>query len=144
MAALDPKAVRKKILADPNTAKIADTLQIPLEDYVDQVVEYVLNPKKDPDLVVIKDDDLKKLGLFAPNPREMANYLDDHLEAAEVSEVTDFTPAKKPKVTLSGANEMPAVQAPTHGKSGQQKAAAKPENKALKDAVKKNRGTGKL
>ncbi|MBX5484974.1 MAG: hypothetical protein IRZ16_24415, partial [Myxococcaceae bacterium] len=57
----------ERILRDPNTAKIAEKLSVPLEEYVQMVMTFYLDPKQEPEFVTISDENLKKMG--APPPK---------------------------------------------------------------------------
>jgi hypothetical protein len=94
--------VRKRVLSDPNTAKIAKELNIPLEDYVTQVVYFVLHPEADPDMLLVEDQDLRAQGHTPPKQSEMLAYLKEAVAVVEASGATGFDDAKKKKVSLDG------------------------------------------
>lgn len=100
--------VRAKVLEDPNTAKIAKRLGVPLQAYVDQVVHFVMNPKAEPSLYVVEDRDLAALGMPAPREDEMGRYLLEAAQVADAAGATGFSDPKKKLVTLA---DLPAVQA---------------------------------
>jgi hypothetical protein len=126
----DPEVIRKKVLSDPNTAKIAENLGVPLEEYVNQVIHFVLNPNAEPSLYVVEDEDLRAMGYPPPDADAMGQYI---IEAATIAQTanpsrTEFTEARKP----------PPVQLETPT------AAAKPEQEdsALKAELEKARRAG--
>ncbi len=94
----DPDAIRAKVLADPNTAEIAESLGVELDDYVDRVVEFVMNPKLKPELVAASDAALKAAGHTPPDQAEIVAYLKS--AAALVVEKSKFTQAQKAPVSL--------------------------------------------
>jgi len=94
--------VQKRVMSDPNTAKIAKELAIPLEQYVAQVCYYLLNPDADPDMVLVEDEDLIKMGHQPPKQSEMLAYLKEAVAVAEASGATGFEDSKKKQVALDG------------------------------------------
>lgn len=79
----DANALRKKVLADENSAEIARNLGISTAEYVDQVMHFLLSPPQEPWLYVIEDDDLLTLGLEPPDREEMGRFV---MEAARRAE----------------------------------------------------------
>jgi hypothetical protein len=101
----DPEAIRKKVLADPNTEQIAKNLGVPLEDYVNQVVHFVLHPNEDPNIYIVEDEDLRAMGLEPPNAEEMGRFvMNAATEATAIEEAkgsrTEFVEARKDPVRL--------------------------------------------
>jgi hypothetical protein len=101
----DPEVIRKKVLSDPNTEQIAKRLGVPLEDYVNQVVHFVLNPNEDPNVYLVEDEDLRQMGYEPPDPEEMGRFvMNAATEAAAVADATgaktEFVDAKKEPVKL--------------------------------------------
>jgi hypothetical protein len=122
-----PENVRKKVLEDPNTAQIAKKLGVTLEEYVEQVVHFVMNPKAEPSLYVVEDQDLEALGMPPPDEDEMGRYLIEAVQVANAAGATGFTDAKKKLVTLS---ETPAAQADEEHSDPRLKAQLEKELKA--------------
>lgn len=54
--------VRAELLADPHTKDIAKTLGIPLEEYVEKVLDYAQHPEKQPQFNVLPDEVIKAQG----------------------------------------------------------------------------------
>ena len=104
------EAIRTKALADPNTAKIADQLGVPLEDYVQQVVHFVLNPDAEPQLYVASDADLRKAGFEPPDGNAVGRYLVEAATVADAAGATAYAGGPKKKlVTMSDASALPTV-----------------------------------
>jgi hypothetical protein len=82
----DAKSLRKKVLADENTAEIARNLGISTEEYVDQVMHFLLSPPQEPWLYVIEDEDLLTLGLEPPDREEMGRFVMEAARRAEAAE----------------------------------------------------------
>ncbi|MBL9036968.1 MAG: hypothetical protein JNG84_00505 [Archangium sp.] len=103
----DAASIRKKILADPNTEGIAKNLGVTLDEYVDRVVHFVLNPSDDPEIYLAEDEDLEAMGMKPPDEGSMLKYLKEAFEALQSTEKTDFSAAPKRTMSLDGA---PAVK----------------------------------
>ena len=58
--------LRAKILSDPNVAKLAAELGMPLDEYVNTIGYYMNNPGVEPAFLVVSDENLKKMGVDAP------------------------------------------------------------------------------
>ena len=95
-ASQDPEVLRKRILSDPNTAQIAKNLGVPLETYVNQVLHFVLNPNEEPNVYIVEDEALRKMGYQPPDAEAMGRYI---VEAATVAQAaspqTGFEDEKK-------------------------------------------------
>ncbi len=57
-----PEELRAKLLADPATSEIAMSLGIPVETYIEKVIDYALHPDKTPTLHVLPEKTVKSLG----------------------------------------------------------------------------------
>ncbi|KFE69570.1 hypothetical protein [Hyalangium minutum] len=66
--------VRAKLLDDPDTQRIARSLDMKLEDYVDLVIHYAQNPDEEPQLLVAEDEDLRAAGYNPPAPEQVAEF----------------------------------------------------------------------
>lgn len=101
----DPLEIRKKVLADPNTAQIAETLGVSLEEYVEGVVHFAMNPQELPEYVVASDKILEEQYGLPPTPKadELIALFDRELEYATISEKTDYRGAKQVLVELPEA-----------------------------------------
>ena len=125
-----PEAIVEKLLDDPNTPKIAEKLEMKLEDYVALVVHYVMNPNEQPMLNIVKDEDLAKQGLKPISSEEINTYMEQSLAVAEAAVGSGFSAAKKAPVSMGS---LPQVQVDASKTS--------PELKAeLEKAVRRGRG----
>jgi hypothetical protein len=101
---MTPEEARAKILADPNTARIAKELSIPLEEYVNMVLHFAMNPGAEPELVMASDEDLRAHGFNPPSIKEVENYLEEVVEVSGVYLATEYNEAApKPPVSLPQA-----------------------------------------
>jgi hypothetical protein len=101
----NPLEIRKKVLADPNTAQIAQKLGVPLEEYVEGVVHFAMNPQELPEYVGVTDEVLKEKFGLPPTPKdaEIIAIFDREVEYATVAEKTDYRDAKQKLVDLPEA-----------------------------------------
>jgi hypothetical protein len=90
MANLTPDQIRAKVLADPNTAKIAAELRVPLEEFVQRVVFFATNPDAEPELFVMTDENVKANGGSVPDLKAVVQYLDREYEATNGTQVSRF------------------------------------------------------
>lgn len=99
----DARTLRKQVLADENTAEIARNLGFSTEEYVEQVVHFLLSPPQEPLLYVIEDDDLRSLRLDPPDREEMGYFV---IEAARIAEAAEgrleiLPPLKETRISQS-------------------------------------------
>lgn len=125
---IDP-ALRAKILADPNVAKIAKELGVPLDDYVNQIGYFINNPGVQPALAMASDEDLKKhLGVDAPTFEQ----IEANLKASNDA----FMAGQAPSGFV--AHKKNTVELPSQGGKAVDVDTEKTDPKLL-DAVKKGR-----
>lgn len=98
---IDP-ALRAKILADPNVAKLAAELGVPLDDYVNQIGYFINNPDTQPALAMASDEDLKQhLGVDAPTFAQIEANLKASNDAFMAGQApSGFTAHKKNTVEM--------------------------------------------
>lgn len=96
----DPEKLAEKILADPNTKKIADSLGVTLEEYAQTVLRFMLNPGDKPEFVGMREEDLKKLGYAPPDPEAMRRYIDEAMKMRDLQTNSAFEDPKEKKVDL--------------------------------------------
>ncbi|HYO53658.1 hypothetical protein [Archangium sp.] len=66
--------VRAELLADADTRRIAKSVGMELEAYVELVLDYAQNPDKQPVLQVASDEELRAAGYEPPTPEEVGNF----------------------------------------------------------------------
>jgi hypothetical protein len=109
MSKKTPDEIRAALAMDPNTAQIAETLKMPLEDYVKLVVHYATTGAE-PEYFIVPDADLKKLGHTPPDARKMNAWLAEAAAMKLATEVTDYSSgAARPKVSLAVPPAAPAA-----------------------------------
>lgn len=69
------EVVRAELMADPNTKKIASSLKVELEKYVEMVLDYAYNPDKEVILNVVPDAELKAAGYDVPSAEYVGKWL---------------------------------------------------------------------
>ncbi|MFL5319735.1 MAG: hypothetical protein ACJ790_08760 [Myxococcaceae bacterium] len=69
------EVVKAELLGDPNTKKIASSLKMELEKYVELVLDYAYNPDKQPVMTVATDEELKAAGYDAPSGTDVGRWL---------------------------------------------------------------------
>jgi hypothetical protein len=108
--------LRAKILSDPNVAKIAAELEMPLEEFVNQVGYWMNNPGAEPAFLVVPDDKLKsELGVTAPTQEQLEANVKATVEAIKVGQSpSGFDQAKKQAVALpnTGGEQLTAKSDP--------------------------------
>ena len=97
--------LRAKLVADPNTAGIAEHVGMSLDDYVKQVMSFIENPALEPELYIVQDKDLRAQGYEPPDGKAMISYLKEVKELLDVTEVSKFTDKKPKKVELDAKVE---------------------------------------
>lgn len=80
--------LRAEMLKHPEIKKQAEKLKIPLEAYVEKILDYAKHPTKPPQLVITPDEELKKkaaeTGTKAPPTQE---ELEDYLKKINSGEI---------------------------------------------------------
>lgn len=106
----DPEAIRKLVLSDPNTAEIAKKIGVPLEEYVNNVIHFVLNPKADPSIYVVEDDDLRSKGFEPPDANAIGRFISEAAAVSSAADATEWTdPRGKKLVNMDGPKGTPEV-----------------------------------
>ena len=120
---------RAKILSDPNVAKMAAELEMPLEEFVNTVGYYLNNPGVEPAFLVVSDANLKKMGVHAPTNEELEANVKASVEAIKAGQgPSGFDKTKKNAVEITNAGG---------------KALSAASNPDLEAVVKKSRPRGK-
>jgi hypothetical protein len=98
---IDTVALRKKLMTDATTKGIAKNLGVDLKEYVDQVIYFVENPKAEPELYVMKDEDLRAAGFEVAGPDEILEVI-QNAAATTRRETSEFSDLRKKLVDLDG------------------------------------------
>lgn len=94
--------LRAKILADPNVAKIAAELEMPLDEFVNTVGYYLNNPGVEPAFLVVSDENLRKMGVEPPTAEAIEANVRASVEAIKAGQGTSgFEDSPKKAVDLS-------------------------------------------
>lgn len=97
----DEATLRRILQDDPATKGIAKNLGIPLDEYIDQVIHFVNNPEAEPDLYVVPDDELRKMGMEPPDQQAIAEAVMQDAKIAVATAGTEYDAHKKPMVDLA-------------------------------------------
>lgn len=116
---------REKILSDPNVAKMAAELEMPLDEFVNTVGYYLNNPGVEPAFLVVSDENLRKMGVEPPSAEAIEANVKASVEAITAAQgPSGFDQAKKATVDLTSTGGKPL---------------AAPSDAELEEAVKKAR-----
>jgi hypothetical protein len=132
---IDLEKLKRELMENTETIGIAKELGIPLEDYVAQVMHFIVNPDAEPQMLVVDDDDLKANGFEVPQAEDILKFAEDQVKVLEeAGEITGYNKAKKKKIDL-GTRRF------TEGDEEVSTAAPKPElQKAIDKELRKGRG----
>ncbi|OJH36127.1 hypothetical protein [Cystobacter ferrugineus] len=67
--------VREELLKDADVKEQARLLQIPVEQYVEKILDYASHPEKPPAIMIVPDEALKKEDPSIPTVTEVENHL---------------------------------------------------------------------
>jgi hypothetical protein len=67
--------VREELLKDPDVKEQARLLQIPVEQYVEKILDYASHPEKPPAIMIVPDEALKKEDPGIPTVTEVETHL---------------------------------------------------------------------
>jgi len=119
--------LRKKILSDPNVAKIAAELEMDLDEFVNTVGYYLNNPGVEPAFLVVSDENLRKMGINPPSAEAIEANVRASVEAIKAGQGTSgFEDSKEKPVDLSSQGGQPVNRMSDPG---------------LSDTVKKGKGS---
>ena len=126
--------MKAKLIADPNTAKIAESVKLPLEEYIEQVMKYLANPSIEPQVYVAEDHDLRAAGFEPPDIDKIAAFINEHADAQEISTKSKFADPNSQRERVSGKIPVPPA------------AEAKPDEvrEDLKAELERERTSGKF
>jgi hypothetical protein len=83
--------VRKELLADPDVKEQARLLQLPVEQYVEKILDYAIHPEKPPQIQIVPDEALKAQDPSIPTVEEIQTHL-EKIVSGEIS----ISPAHMP------------------------------------------------
>jgi len=67
--------VRAELLADKDVQEQAQLLKIDLQEYVEKIIDYALNPEKPPQLIITPDEELKAQDPNIPTVEEIQTHM---------------------------------------------------------------------
>lgn len=70
------EVVRQQLMEDEDTIAIAKSFELPLEKYVEMVLEYALDPEKEPEITLLDDEVQQTHGEKLPTQHEVMSWLD--------------------------------------------------------------------
>ena len=70
------EVVRQQLMEDEDTIAIAKSFELPLEKYVEMVLEYALDPEKEPEIILLDEEVQQTHGENLPSPHEVMNWLE--------------------------------------------------------------------
>lgn len=87
-------------------AAIAKTLEMPLEDYIAQVIHFAMNPNAQPEVVILSKAELKGHGLPPPpSAEEVGRFLIEEVSLAKAGNpANEFSAHKAEPVSLGATN----------------------------------------
>ncbi|MCP3104148.1 hypothetical protein LZ198_35290 [Myxococcus sp. K15C18031901] len=137
------EVVRAELLKDPDTKKIADAVQLKLEEYVELVLKYAQDKDLEPQLTIVSDEDLRKNGVTPVTVDDAVDIVVKGVKGELPGSPPDFEASKfseskgaAGKPSLSGETAPAGDAAPST--SPQDEA----ERKALMDQLKRGGGGG--
>jgi len=138
------EVVRAELLKDPDTKKIADAVQLKLEEYVELVLKYAQDKDLEPQLAIVSDEDLRKHGVTPVTVDDAVDIVVKGMKGELPGSPPDFDSSKFSeskgaggKPSLSG-DTTPATEA-----SSAQPPQDEAERKALMDQLKRGGGGGR-
>jgi len=69
-----PEEIRAKVLEDPDSKRIAKAVGLELAAYADMVVDYAMNPDKEPQLQIASDEELRNAGYNPPSAEDVGKF----------------------------------------------------------------------
>lgn len=127
-------AMRQRLIDDPNTKKIAETVKMPLEKYIESVMKYLANPNLEPQLKIVPDAELRKQGVEPPDLKKISAFVKERADAQEISTKSKFADPNSQREKVAG--KIPVTPAAT----------ARPEQvrKDLQADLERSRTSGKF
>jgi hypothetical protein len=104
------QSVREQLRQSPFIPEMAQELGVSVEEYIEQVAYFALHPNPEPQLAVVDTGALLAEGHAPPREEDMAGYLNQAGPTGGMEHRTDFTPAPRGPVALTG--EAPGASEP--------------------------------
>lgn len=99
--------IRKKIMADPNIAKIAEKLGMNYEAFVELVMKYALNPGLQPMVHVMSDADIRAMGAEPPDKDKMIAFLKERVDIQAITDKSKFADPNSQRERVQNAIPVP-------------------------------------
>lgn len=102
---LSDQEILAKVIAQPESEQIAESLGMNVEDYAKRVLFYVRNPKQQPVVEVMSDEEAREAGM--PSAAECVLLLDraiDDAEREEQAHYAGFDDDEKSAATTTGGS----------------------------------------
>lgn len=102
---MSDEALLARILAQPETRAIAESLGMRPEDYAARVLHYARHPQAEPQLEMMSEEEARAAGM--PSVAECVRFLEDtvsELERSEQAHFAGFDDDEKSSATLTGAS----------------------------------------
>ena len=70
------EVVRQQLMEDEDTIAIAKSFELPLEKYVEMVLQYALDPNKEPEIILLDEEVQQTHGEKLPSQHEVLDWLE--------------------------------------------------------------------
>jgi hypothetical protein len=94
--------IKKRLMEDPNTAKIAEKLGMTFESYLELVMKYVNNPNMDAMVDIVSDEDLRAAGTEPPDIKKAAAWFSERVEARTMTTRSKFADPNSQRERVTG------------------------------------------
>lgn len=104
-----PEAIRAALLADPNTAAVAETIGVDVDAYIEQIIHFAMNPSAEPNVGIMTVEEMKAQGITPPaSDAEIGQYLIDLASVTKASgNSNEFADQKEQIVALGKTSNDP-------------------------------------
>lgn len=104
-----PEAIRAALLADPNTAALAETIGVDVDEYIEQIIFFAMNPTAEPTVGIMSVEEMKAQGITPPaSDAEIGQYLIDLASVAKATtDSNEFADQKEQIVALGKTSTDP-------------------------------------
>ena len=115
------EVVRQQLMEDEDTIAIAKSFELPIEKYVEMVLQYAQDPDKEPELILLDDEVQQTHGEKLPSQHEVLDWL-EKVASGEI-ELGPPQMSMRDKVEkhndrsglskITGANDRPSLSSPS-------------------------------